>query len=151
MNDLVIRYGISGNLKFLAVISGIYLFGMSAGVSIYQAVAGKYGSVFFYVGLAGAVIGIILILAFVLTNSKPVIVIDNDRFHIHLPKQRIDGSIEWDNVKQLGIGLSYVTMSVNDGKNYKMDLENLKYSDLRAIKTKLIEVCEAKSIPYNNV
>lgn len=150
MNDLVINYSISKNIKALAIISGIYLLGISAGVSVLQALENKY-TLFFFAGLAGVVLGIILILSVTVWQTKPVIEINNEQFHIHLPKQRIDGAIFWENVTQLGIGLSYLTMQTNTGKNYKIDLENLKYTDLRAVKTKLIEICEAKGIPYSNI
>ena len=150
MNELVINYSISKNIKALGIIAGVYLLGISAGVSILQAMENKF-EFFFFAGVAGVILGIILILSVTVWQSKPVIEINNDQFHIYLPKQRIDGTIFWENVTQLGIGLSYLTMQTNTGKNYKIDLENLKYSDLRAVKTKLIEVCEAKGIPYNNI
>lgn len=150
MNELEINYSISKNIQLTGIISGAYLFGISSGVAIFQALAKNY-TFFFYAGLVGAVIGVILILSVTTWQSKPVITIDNDQFRVHLPKQRINGVIDWVNVTQIGIGLSYITMATNENKNYKIDLENLKYTDLRAIKTKLIEVSEAKGIPYYNL
>lgn len=150
MNDLEISYSISKNLKLLGIVSGIYLFGLSAGISIFHATISNF-SFFFFAGIVGAVVGIVLILTVTAWQSKPIIVINNEHFHVHLPKQRVDGTIAWEDVTQLGIGLSYLTMATIDKKNYKIDLENLKYNDLRAIKTKLIEICEAKSIPYSNL
>lgn len=150
MNELVINYSISKNIKALGIIAGAYLFSISIGLSIFQALQNKF-AFFFFAGIVGTLLGIILILSVTTWQSKPVIVINNDQFHIYLPKQRIDGAIFWENVTQLGIGLSYLTMQTNANKNYKVDLENLKYSDLRAVKTKLIEICEAKNIPYSNI
>lgn len=150
MNDLEINYSISKNIKLISVLAGLYLFGISVGVTIFQTMSKNY-TFFFYAGLVGAIIGIILILSVTTWQSKPVIVIDSDQFRVHLPKQRINGTIDWVNVTQIGIGLSYITMATNENKNYKIDLENLKYADLRAIKTKLIEISEAKSIPYHNI
>lgn len=150
MNDLEINYSISKNIKLISVLAGLYLFGISVGVTIFQAMSKNY-TFFFYAGLVGVIIGIILILSVTTWQSKPVIVIDSDQFRVHLPKQRINGTIDWVNVTQIGIGLSYITMATNENKNYKIDLENLKYADLRAIKTKLIEISEAKGIPYHNI
>lgn len=150
MNDLEINYSISKNIKLISVLAGAYLLGISAGVAVFQAMLKDY-TFFFYAGLAGAIIGIILILSVTTWQTKPVIGIDSDQFRVHLPKQRINGTIDWANVTQIGIGLSYITMATNENKNYKIDLENLKYTDLRAIKTKLIEISEAKGIPYHNI
>jgi hypothetical protein len=149
MKDLEINYSVSKNLKFLAVASGAYLFVISAGVSIFQAIAGRF-SFFFYTGLAGAIVALVLVLTFILLHSKPIIVITSEQFLVNLPKQRIDGAINWENVTQLGIGLSYITIKTNEEESYKIDLENLKYVDIRAIKTKLIEVCEEKNISYSS-
>ena len=77
-------------------------------------------------------------------------VINQDEMRIRLPKQHIDGSVLWETVTELGIGLSYLTLTTT-GTNYKIDLGNLKYNDLKRIKSKLIEVCEAKSIPFGNI
>lgn len=150
MNDLEINYSIPTNLRLLSIVSGIYLVGISLGATILQALQSNF-SIYFFAGIVGILIGAVLILSVSIWLPKPIIVITSDEFRIHLPKQKVDGAISWENVKQLGIGLSYLTMATNDNKNYKIDLENLKYADLRAIKTKLIEICEARSIPYNNV
>ena len=91
-------------------------------------------------------------LAFIVTiwQSDFIIEINNVEFRIKLPKQRLNGSILWETVTQLGIGLSHLTLATT-GTNYKIDLGNLKYNDLKRIKTKLIEVCEAKNIPFGNI
>lgn len=150
MNELVVNYSISKNIKALIIITGIYLVGIAGGVAILQALDSKF-SFFFYAGVVGVIMGIIAILGATIRQPKPMLEIDNDQFRIYLPKQRIDGAINWENVTQLGIGLSYLTMQTNTDKNYKIDLENLKYNDLRAVKTKLMEICEAKKIPYSNI
>jgi hypothetical protein len=149
MRDLEINYSISKNLKYLAIVSGIYLFGISVGVSIFQVIAKNY-SFLFYVGLVGVVIALILVLVFFLMHYKPIIVITNEHFQVCLPKQDIDGVIEWDNVTQVGIGLSYITFKTHENENYKIDLENLKHVDIRTIKSKLIEICEEKNIMYSS-
>ena len=150
MNELEISYSLSKNIKLISILAGVYLFVIAGGVAVFQFLAKNYGF-FFYAGLVGVILGLILVLSVTTWQSKPVISIDNDQFRVHLPKQRINGVIDWVNVTQIGIGLSYITMATNENKNYKIDLENLKYTDLRAIKTKLIEISEAKGIPYHNL
>ena len=150
MNDLVINYSISKKLKSFVFLSGLYLFCTSVGISVFQAM-GKHYSFFFFVGIVGILLATILILSVTVWQAKPILILNNEQLLIHLPKQKIDGEISWENVTQLGIGLSFITMETTENRNYKVDLENLKYSDLRAIKTKLIEICEAKGIPYKNL
>lgn len=151
MNDLEIRNSFfSQKMKWMVVLCGVYLTAISMAVSIMQALQNNF-SIFFIAGIIGIIIGVTLILSVTLWLPKPIIVINNEFFHIHLPKQKVDGSLDWDNVTQIGIGLSYLTMATNDQKNYKINLENLRYTDLKAIKSKLIEICEAKNIPYKNV
>lgn len=150
MNDLLINYSISKKLKAFVFLSGLYLFCTSVGISVFQAM-GKHYSFFFFVGIVGIVLAAILILSVTVWQAKPILILNNEQLLIHLPKQKIDGEISWENVTQLGIGLSFITMETTENRNYKVDLENLKYSDLRAIKTKLIEICEAKGIPYKNL
>ncbi|MDR1742840.1 MAG: hypothetical protein LBR48_03345 [Dysgonamonadaceae bacterium] len=150
MNDLIIRYSISKKLKAASLVAGIYLLCISMYVSILQAID-KHFAFFFFAGIAGVLFALILVFSVTVWQPKPIIVIDNEQFLIHLPRQKIDGVIAWGDVSQIGIGLSFLTLSTGEGKNYKIDMENLKYSDLRSIKTKVIEVCEAKGIPYSNL
>ncbi|MDR1518443.1 MAG: hypothetical protein LBS52_10255, partial [Dysgonamonadaceae bacterium] len=135
MNDLIIHYSISKKLKAVSLVAGIYLFGISLGISILQAME-KHFTFFFFAGLAGLLFALILVLSVTAWQPKPIIVIDGGRFLIRLPRQKINGSIAWENVSQIGIGLSFLTLSTGEGRNYKIDLENLKYADLRDIKTK---------------
>ncbi|MDD3788667.1 MAG: hypothetical protein PHO94_08215 [Petrimonas sp.] len=150
MNELLIKYGISGKLKVFAIIAAIYFFAISAGLGIYQALQHKF-DFFFYVGAAGALLALLLILTVTVWQTDMIILLNNEGFRLDLPAQKVKGTIFWENVTHVGIGLSYLTIQTNANKNYKIDLENLKYKDLRDIKTKLIEICEAKKIPYNNV
>lgn len=149
MEDLKIIYTIPQRVKIFALIAGGFLAALSVGISIFQAIDDKLDFIF-YVGIAGTIIGTLLILTVTAWLSDLTIEIDHDEFRIKLPKQRINGSILWETVTQLGIGLSYLTLTTT-GTNYKIDLGNLKYNDLKKIKTKLIEICESKNIPYSNI
>lgn len=149
MDELIIEYSISKRLKIMSILSGIYLSATSIALVIGQVINKNYAFVF-YACIVGLILGIISILIVTIWQSKRTIVINNDELNINLPNQRINGTIMWDSVSQVGIGLSYITV-ITDDTNYKIDLENLMYSDLKKIKSKLIEVCEAKSIPFNNI
>lgn len=149
MNDLKITYSIPQKVKIFTLVAAGFLLALSVGVSIHGALANKLDFVF-YVGIAGAAIAVLSILTVTVWLSDLKIEIDNDEFRIKLPKQRVNGSILWETVTQIGIGLSYLALTTT-GTNYKIDLGNLKYNDLKRIKTKLIEICEAKNIPYNNI
>lgn len=149
MEDLKIVYALPQRLKIISLITGGFLFVLAVGISLSQALHNKLDFLF-YVGVLGAVLAALLLFTVVYWQSELIVEIDNDEFRIKLPKQRIDGSILWETVSQLGIGLSHLTLTTT-GTNYKIDLGNLKYNDLKRIKAKLIEVCEAKSIPYSNI
>ena len=148
MEDLKIVYALPAKVKIFALIAGGFLLALAVGISISQALHTKFDFLF-YVGAVGAVLAALLLFTVTVWQSDLIVEIDNDEFRIKLPKQRINGSILWETVSQLGIGLSHLTLTTT-GTNYKIDLGNLKYNDLKRIKAKLIEVCEAKSIPYSN-
>ena len=149
MEDLKIVYTLPAKVKITALVAGGFLFALAVGVGIFQALNSQFGFLF-YVGVAGTALAILLAFTVTVWQSDFIVEIDNDEFRIRLPKQRINGSILWETVTQLGIGLSYLTLTTT-GTNYKIDLGNLKYNDLKRIKTKLIEVCEAKNIPFGNI
>lgn len=150
MNELKVQYGISSSVKFMAILSGAYLFIMGATLSIMQAMANQF-SFYFFGGIAAILLAILLILTVTVWQPKPLITINNSAFEIYQPKQKIDGVIAWENVSQVGIGLSYITLQTTSNKDYKIDLENLLYADVKDVKTKLIEVCESKGIAYTNL
>lgn len=149
MEDLKIHYTLPAKVKMLSLIVGGFLFALAVGISISKALSNKFDFLF-YVGIAGVILAALLLLTVTVWQSDLLIEIDNDEFRIQLPKQRMDGSISLETVTQLGIGLSQLTLMTAE-KNYKIDLGNLKYNDLKKIKAKLIEVCEARSIPFSNL
>jgi hypothetical protein len=75
---------------------------------------------------------------------------DNDEFDLNFPKQRLNTTLFWNEVTHIGIGLSYITLVVAE-QQLTVDLEILRYHDLKVLKAKLIEVAESKTIPYNNI
>ena len=149
MNDLIIKYSIPQRIKVTTLLVSAFLTVLAFGLAIVEALNNRF-AFYFFVGLAGIIIGILGALSVTIWLSELRIEINGNDLIIKLPKQRINGLISWENVSQIGIGLSMITITAGD-KNYKIDFGNLKYNDLRDIKTKLIEVCESKNIAFSNI
>lgn len=149
MNELVINYHSSKAHKILLLLVGGYitLFGL------YQCVMYALANSFagdFYMMLGVVVLGVILILNATLWAPKPILIMSAASLYINLPNQKGAYLTEWENITEISIGLSYLKVSESDNKTYNIDLSELKYSDLREVKSRIIELCEAKSISYKN-
>ena len=149
MNELIIKYAISNKIKLQALIVSIYLMIMSLVIAVLEMTKSQY-EVYFVIGVIGILISLSLIISVTLSQPKPLVVLNNDDFALNFPLQRLRTVISWDQVTHIGIGLSYITMEV-DNQKLTVDLEILRYHDLKALKTRLIEIAEAKDIPYNNI
>lgn len=149
MTDLVIRYAISTRLKLQAIIASVYLMIVSIVISVLQLVNSQY-NILFFVGVIGFLISLSLLLSSTISQPKPLVRINNDEFELNFPKQRLNTTLYWTEVSHIGIGLSYIILLIED-KEVMVDLEVLRYHDLKVLKAKLIEVAEAKTIPYNNI
>ncbi len=149
MEELKIKYSISQQVKITSILVSIFLISMSGTLAIKQVIGNTYAFVF-YASIVGILLGAILILMVTIWQKEIVITIDDKEIDIMLPKQQLGGSISWDTVTQVGIGLGHITIE-SEPENYKIDLGNLKYNDLRLVKNKIIEVCESKSIAFNNI
>ena len=149
MSELVIRYAISTRLKLQALIVSIYLMIISIVMAVLEMLDSQYNA-YFFVGVVGILIALSLILSVTISQPKPLVKMDNEEFSLNFPMQRLRTIIYWHEVRHIGIGLSYITMVVADQK-LEVDLEILRYHDLRVLKSKLVEVAESKNIPYNNI
>ena len=149
MESLKIERSISKKVKYTAFIAGGYLLALSLALGIHQAINDKF-QLIFYIGVAGAIIAILLIMMVTVWQSILTVEIDNEQIKINLPGQHIDGTVKWESVSQIGVGLSFITLST-EMQNYKIDFGNLKYNEIKEIKSKLIEVCETRNIPFGNI
>lgn len=149
MTELVIRYAISTRLKLQALIVSIFLMIMSIVVAVLQMMNAQYNA-YFFVGIVGIILSLTLILSVTLSQPKALVILDNEEFALNFPMQRLRTIIYWGQVSHIGIGLSYITMIV-DEQQLRVDLESLRYHDMKVLKSKLMEVAESKSIPYNNI
>lgn len=149
MNDLIIKYAISKKIKMQALIVSIYLLLLTLTMAVLELTKSQYG-VYFFVGVIGIIIAVSLILSVTISQPKPLIVLNNELFSLDFPLQRLNTVIPWDQVTHMGIGLSYITLDM-DEQNVHVDLDLLRYHDLKVLKSRLIEIAESRDIPYNNI
>ena len=151
MTELVIKYTISTKIKLQALIVSIYLMIISLVIAVGEMMktVPEYG-VYFFIGVVGIVIALSLIVSVTLSQPKPLVVLNNEVLSLNFPKQRLRHLISWDQVSHIGIGLSHMTLNI-DQQLETVNLEELKYHDLKLLKSKLIEIAESKDIPYNNI
>lgn len=149
MSELIIRYAISNKIKYQALIVSIYLMIMSIVMAVLEMMDAQYNA-YFFIGVVGIIISLSLILSVTISQPKPLVVLDNEEFALNFPMQRLRTIIYWNEVTHVGIGLSYITMVVAE-QELKVDLEILRYHDMKVLKSKVMEIAESKSIPYNNI
>lgn len=149
MGELIIDYNNSKLQKFLSLIVGGYsaLFGLYICVKLAMSNTLAFD---FYAGLAVVVLGIILILNVTVWAAKPILKIDANAVYVKMPDQKSVYLSEWINIKEVAFGISYLKMAETDGKTYTVDISGLKYNDLKNVKSLIVELCEAKNIPYKN-
>ncbi len=149
MNDLIINYKLPNKIKVTSLVCAAFFAILSVVISLQQVFAKEY-SVMFFLGIAGILFSAILFMVVYFYKPEFKIMINNDGLTIRLRKQRIDGTIPWANVSHVGVGLYNLVITASE-KTYKLDLGSVKYNDLKAIKSKIVEICEAKSINYSNL
>lgn len=149
MNELVINYSGSKGKKLLLIIAGSYFVLYGIYVCVMQALAKNFG-IDFYLALAGLFLGTILVLSVTLWASKPIFRINSETIYANMPGENSVYQVNWIDVKEIGIGLNYLKFSETDGKNYTVQIGGLKYDDLKKVKSRIIELCESKNIPYRN-
>lgn len=148
MNEFIINYNKSKSGQIIGLLAGAYL----SIFFLYYVITKIMASTFdftFYLYALGAILGILLILQNTLFKTKFSLRIDNNRLEANIPSQS-NSLIEWANVSQVNMGVSYVIFLLNGQKQIKTDLSSLTYNDLKNTKSKIIEVCEYKNIPYKN-
>lgn len=149
MNELVISYSYPKGQRILSLICGGYftIYGLYRSVLL---ALNKDFSVQFYLVLIAAVLGLILILSVSLLKAKPLVKIDSENIYIHMPNSKSVYTESWSSIIEVSIGISYLKFAEDDGHTYTVDISGLKYTDLKNVKSKIIEICESKTIPYKN-
>ncbi len=148
MNEFIIKLNKSKSGQIVGLLGGIYLSALCLYFVISKAIANTIDFAF-YLYAVGAILGIMLVLQNTLFRSNFFVRMDNNSFEINTHSQD-KYLIEWTNVSQVNLGISYAVFTLNGQKQAKIDLSSLTYNDLKDTKSKIIETCEHKNIPYKN-
>lgn len=149
MNELNISYNISKGHRITNIVIFSYFTGLGLYMCIKNILIASYGIVFF-LGLLCILLGIILILRNTVWLSVPILNISNDKVVSNPPNSK-SITIDWVAVSRVNIGPGYLVFFLNGGqKQSKIELLSLKYEDLLTVKSKIVELCEYKNIPYSN-
>lgn len=149
MEELVIRKDESTAKKVINIIIGAYL---SIFCLYFTTIEGidKHFGIFFILALIGFILAITLVLSNTLWANEYLLKVDNNIFETNPHKQK-KAHIEWVKVSKVKLGNSYIIFELNGGvKQQRVDLAFLTYTDLLNIKTRLIDLCEHKKIPFQN-
>lgn len=149
MDEVVIDYRYNRGQKRLSLIVGIYVILFGGLHAILLAMDGVY-DVYFYLAILAVLVGLVSILSVTLFAAKPVFRMNQEMIYSNVGAKPVVFRTDWTNVKNVAIGLSYLRITETGGKEYNVDLSGLKYVDLKDIKSRIIEYCEAKLISYQN-
>ena len=149
MNELIIDYGEPKSKRITSVIIGVYFTIFCLYFLILEWLAHRYAMLFFF-ALIGALLGIAIIIRNTLLVTRPLLKISNVGILPELPGEKNQIPVEWANVSEMNIGVSYLTFILNGQKQQKIDLSSLRYKDMKEVKSKVMEICEFKNIPYKN-
>lgn len=135
--------------KILRAASGIY-FIIFCGYFLFTEARVEGYTVLFFTAVIGVTLGLILFLSNTLwASEKKLLEIDNTTIESNISGSKF--SEEWVSVSKITIGVSYIIFFVDGGKKQrKLDLSQLLYNDVGLVKSKVIELCEYKNIPYIN-
>lgn len=149
MEELNINYGISQKHRITNIVIFSYFAGFGLYLSIREAITVGY-NVLFFLALLCFILGAILILRNTVWLPSPILTMDGNRVAANTVYNK-KFAVNWVDVSRVNIGPGYVVFLVNGGqKQSKLELLSLKYEDLLAVKSKIIEICEYKNIPYSN-
>lgn len=149
MDEVVIDYRYNRGQKRLSLLVGIYVVLYAGWHASVLAMDSVY-DVYFYLAAIAVVMGLVLILSVTLFAAKPVFRMNQEMIYSNVGTNRSVFKTDWNNIKNVAIGLSYLRVTETGGKEYNVDLSGLKYADLKDIKSRIIEYCEAKLISYQN-
>lgn len=148
MDQFIINYSEkSKNTKLFNLIVRVLILVVFAFFCISEVVANTY-SLRFYLALIGVVISLVLLLMDLFAGNGDILKIDVNTVEFYTSKPKL--IIDWANISKVNIGPSYITFQMNGLKEVKLNLSNIMYDDVKRVKSKIIELCEYKNIPYQN-
>lgn len=149
MDRIIINYKYSKNQKMLSIIVGLYTL-LYTGYNLIALTIDKVYNINFYIAILGVVLGLVLILKVTIFSAKPIFIMDAEEIYSKAGVKKNIFQTKWESIRKVAIGLSYLKITEVGGKLTEVDLSELKYSDLKEIKSRIIELCEAKMISYEN-
>jgi hypothetical protein len=147
MEELEFNYAKGNRVTNIIVFS---LFAVYTAYSCIQHALIKNFGVLFFIPLALFLIAVFFILRNTIWLPAPVLKINNEFIISHSPHNK-NFTVDWVNVSSVNIGPGYIIFMLSGGqKQKKLELLSLRYGDLLEAKSKVIEICEHKNIPYHN-
>ncbi|NDW19556.1 hypothetical protein D0T53_11630 [Dysgonomonas sp. 216] len=149
MNELLIIDNLKSSFRYLGITVSAVSAAISLDITIRQFVAGVYNYMFF-AALLLLILSVILFLCFAIWDKKTLLKINNMQLVSNLQGEK-SLNIEWNEISGIGIGLSSLVFNTKAAKTYTLDMGTLRYNDIKDIKSKIIEICESKSIEFYNI
>jgi len=148
MNRLIINYNQKGFIRYAFLVLSGYSLIFGIYLCIQQALGSNY-NLLFYSSLLLIILSVVGLLNLTIWQNKNILVIDNELIEVNLPKKD-SIKIEWNDITEIKIGVSYLILKNSINKQIDINLGILKYDDLKNTKSRIIEICEAKNIPFKN-
>lgn len=148
MNELIIGNKDSKSARIYRWVAGVFFVGYFLYMTVNEILISRYAFEFF-IYILGVCLGAAMLLANVFYGKNQMLKMDNSEINMNLENQKF--IIEWTSVSSVNVGISYLVFALNGGqKQQRMDLSNFTYTDLKTIKSKVLEICEQKNIAYKN-
>lgn len=149
MKDLCIDYTPKNwKIKYFSLILAIYAGILSLYLCAKEIIAGKYE--FWFFSILGLFICAVIVSYLMLKKqTNPLVIITNESLYFNL-EEEVQQSY-WIDIKMIGIGIGMLRITQDETKSLDIDLGSLRYNDIKELKTKIIELCESKNIPFANL
>jgi len=149
MEELNLNYRVSQKQRLIYTILSSYFTIIGLYLVIQKVMIKTYDLTFWGVVIL-SVLAIFMLLANTVWTPGSILIINNENIKANIPDNK-KVSIEWVAVSSVNIGPGYILFLINGGqKQQKLELTALKYNDVMKVKSKVIELCEHKNIPYHN-
>lgn len=149
MDELNISYGMSKTQRVTNIVIYAYFAVFGLYFCVKEGIAKNFDVVFF-LALLCFLLGAILILRNTIWLPAPLLSIGKDKVTANSQGKK-SIMVDWVAVSKVNIGPGYIVFLTNgEQKQRKIELSILKYEDVSKVKSKIIELCEYKNIPYSN-
>jgi hypothetical protein len=101
----------------------------------------------FYCFVILLTLSVITVLAQILYQPKPLICITSEALSFNIERKTV---YHWESIREISIGVSSLKIEDANRKSGYINLESIRHNDIKMLKSKIIEMCETKKIPYKN-